>query len=101
MRLVVRWSIAAVVSLAAFVGSWWVCEAVARLGAGTALGIASAVLAVVVAVAGGWAVRDPPCGAGDANGSGGAGVRVQQSMRAKIVYAADVMTVNNYREPGK
>jgi hypothetical protein len=55
MRPVARWGLAIVVSAAAFAVSWWVCQDLARLDEGAALGIAGAVLAVVLAVAGWWA----------------------------------------------
>ena len=60
MRLVARWGLAVVVSAAGFAVSWWVCQDRAGLDEGASLGIAGAVLAVVLAVAGWWAARERP-----------------------------------------
>ena len=73
----IRWSLAVVVSIAAFVGTWWVCQEHIGLDEGAALGVAGAVLAVVLAVAGWWAARER------SGGDSGAGVhRVVQKARA-------------------
>ncbi len=58
MRLVARWGLAITVSAAAFAVSWWVCQEQVHLDESAALGVAGAVLAVVLAVAGGWAARE-------------------------------------------
>jgi hypothetical protein len=55
MRLVVRWGAAIVVSGAWFVLVWWLCQEQIRLDEGAALGVAGAVLAVLLAVAAWWA----------------------------------------------
>ena len=60
MRLVVRWGLAVVVSVAAFASAWWVCQERIGLDEGAALGVAGAVLALVLAVAGWWAARERP-----------------------------------------
>jgi hypothetical protein len=77
MRLVARWVVAVALSAAGFVLSWWVCQEQAGLDEGAALAIAGAVLAVVLAVAGWWAVREPAGGDGP-----GGGRRVVQKARA-------------------
>jgi hypothetical protein len=59
MRLAARWGSAVGVSAVAFVLSWWVCQKLIRLDEGASLGIAAAVLALVLAVAGWWAVQVP------------------------------------------
>jgi hypothetical protein len=59
MEVVARWSVAVGVSAAAFAVSWWTCQQWARLDEGSALAVSGAVLAVVLAVAGWWAARDP------------------------------------------
>jgi hypothetical protein len=77
MRLAIRWGLAVVVSIAAFVGAWWACQERIGLDEGAALGVAGAALAVVLAVAGWWAVRERP------GSDSGAGVhRVVQKARA-------------------
>jgi hypothetical protein len=78
MRLVARWGLAVVVSAGAFAMSWWVCQGLAHLDEGAALGIAGAVLAVVLTVAGWWAAREPP----GRRGSDAARPRVVQTARA-------------------
>lgn len=77
MRLVLRWGAAVAVSAAAFALSWWVCQQLIRLDEGVSLGIAGAVLAVVLAVAGWWAVQGPGDGGPD-----GTGRRLVQKARA-------------------
>ena len=59
MRWVVRWCAVVVLSTVVFAGAWWACQGVAGLDEGAALGIAGAVLAVFLAVAGSgiWSVR--------------------------------------------
>ena len=63
MRQMPRWCAAVVLSVAAFALSWWVCQKLIRLDEGISLGVAGAVLAVVVAVASWWAAREHPAGA--------------------------------------
>lgn len=58
MGVMARWGAAVVVSAAAFAVSWWVCQKAVRLDEGAALGVAGAVLAIVLAVAGWWAARE-------------------------------------------
>jgi hypothetical protein len=69
MRPVVRWGLAVGVSAAAFSLSWWVCQEQVHIDEGAALGVAGAVLAVVLAVAGWWAARERP-GAADPSAQG-------------------------------
>ncbi len=62
MRLAARWGLVIAVSAAAFAVSWWVCQEQVGLDEGAALGVAGAVLALVLAVAGRWAARKHPGG---------------------------------------
>jgi len=57
MRLVARWGMAVGIGAAGFVLAWWVCQELIRLDEGISLGIAGAVLAVVLAVGSWWAPR--------------------------------------------
>ena len=95
MRLVARWGLAIAVSAAAFALSWWVCQEQAGLDEGAALGVAGAVLAVVLAVAGWWAARERPA----ADGPGATGRRVVQKARAgrDVNMAGRDQTIINYR----
>jgi hypothetical protein len=70
--------VAIAVSVAAFGVSWWVCQEVLSLDVGVSVGVAGAVLAVAVAVAGWWATREP---SGD-SGSDAAGSQVVQQGQA-------------------
>jgi len=94
MRPVARWGLAVVVSAAAFAVSWWVCQERTRLDEGAALAIAGAALALVLAVAGWWAAREHPAGAGP-----GATGRVSQKARAgrDVNMAGRDQTIINYR----
>ncbi len=96
MRLGARWGLAVVASAGAFAVCWWVCQGPAHLDEGAALGIAAAVLAVVLAVAGWWAARERP---GTGAGPDGAGRRVAQKARAgrDVNMAGRDQTVINYR----
>jgi hypothetical protein len=69
MRLVARWGGAVVVSVAGFAVAWWVCGKLIGLDEGAALGMAGAMLAVLLAVAAWWAPR--AAGGGGADDSGG------------------------------
>ena len=95
MRLVARWGVAVVVSAAGFALAWWVCQERIRLDEGISLGIAGAVLAVLVAVAAWWAPR----GADSGESGGGGGRRLVQKARAgRDAYVAGRdMTVNQPR----
>jgi hypothetical protein len=64
MRLVARWGAAVAVSAAAFMLSWWVCQKLIGADEAAALGVAGAVLAIVLAVAGWWATREHRGGVG-------------------------------------
>lgn len=94
MRLVARWGLTIAVSAAAFAVSWWVCQKQIGLDEGAALGVAGAVLAVVLAVGGWWAARERPGG-----GPGAVGQRVVQKARAgrDVNIAGRDQTVINYR----
>jgi hypothetical protein len=95
MRMVARWGLAVGVSAAAFAVSWWVCQDEAHLDEGAALGVAGAVLALVLAVAGWWAARDRPASEGPAAG----GPPVVQKARAgrDVNTAGRDQTIINYR----
>ena len=69
MRLVARWCGAVVVSAAGFALAWWICGKLIGLDEGVSLGVAGAVLAVLLAVAAWWAPRGADSGGAD--GSGG------------------------------
>jgi len=64
--MVVRWGVAVAISAVAFALSWWICQGHVHLDEGAALGVAGAVLAVVLAVSGWWAARERSGGVGDA-----------------------------------
>jgi high-affinity Fe2+/Pb2+ permease len=96
MRLVARWGVAVAVSAAGFALAWWVCQERIRLNAGVSLGIAGAVVAIVIAVAGWWAPRG-----GDSGGSDDSGERrlVQKARAGRDSnMAGRDQTVINYRD---
>jgi uncharacterized membrane protein YgcG len=63
-----------VLSTAGFALSWWVCQEPIGLDEGASLAIASALLTVVLAIAGWWAAQaDGTGGTGGSGGTGGAG----------------------------
>jgi hypothetical protein len=95
MRMVARWGLAVGVSAAAFAVSWWVCQEQARLDEGAALGVAGAVLAIVLAVAGWWTAREGPASKGPATG----GPRVVQKASAgrDVNAAGRDQTIISYR----
>jgi hypothetical protein len=98
MKLFARWGAAVVVSAAGFGVAWWVGARLIKLDEGVSLGIAGAVLAVVIAVAAWWAPR----GANDGGSGGGGGRRLVQKARAgRDVYLAgrDITTDQRHREP--
>ena len=68
MRLVARWGVAVMVSAAGFALAWWVCGKLLGLDEGVSLGVAGAVLAVLVAVAAWWAPRGADSGGADDSG---------------------------------
>jgi hypothetical protein len=94
VRLVVRWSAAVALSAAAFVLSWWICQGLIGADEGVSLGIAGAMLAIVLAVAGWWAVQ----GTGDVSPD-----RPQRRLLQKARAGRDVsmagrdQTIINYR----
>ena len=65
MRLVARWGVAVAGSVAGFALAWWVCVKLIKLDEGVSLGIAGAVLAVLLAIAAWWAPRDADSGVTD------------------------------------
>jgi hypothetical protein len=96
MRLVTRWGVAVVVSVAGFALTWWVCGKLIGLDEGVSLGVAGAVVAVLVAVAAWWAPRGA-----DSGGADGGGVRrLSQKARAgrDVNMAGRDQTVINYRD---
>lgn len=96
MRLVARWGVAVVVSAAGFVLAWWMCQRLIRLNEGISLGIAGAVLAIVLAVAGWWAVQ----GSDDSESGGSGRRRLVQRARARrdVNMAGRDQTVINYQQ---
>ena len=60
MGVAARWGLAVGASAGAFAVAWWACQEQAGLDEGAALGVAGAVLAVVLAVAGWWAGPGAP-----------------------------------------
>lgn len=77
MRWVLRWGVAVAVSASAFALAWWVCQKLIHLDEAVSLGIAGAVLAVVLAVGGWWAAQGRGAGGPD-----GTGQRLVQKARA-------------------
>lgn len=94
MRLIARWGGAVVASAAGFALAWWVCQEQFRLDEGISLGIASAILAVLLAVAAWWV----PQGA-DSGESGSSGGRLVQKARSSrdVYMAGRDQKVVNYR----
>jgi hypothetical protein len=78
MRPVVRRGVAVVVSAGGFALAWWVCGKMIGLDEGISLGVAGAVLAVLLAVAAWWV----PQGADSGESDGVGGHRVVQKVRA-------------------
>jgi hypothetical protein len=68
MGVAARWGVAVAVSGAAFAAAWWACQELAELDESAALGVAGAVLAVVLTVTGWWAGRERPAASGPAAG---------------------------------
>ena len=96
MRLVARWGVAVVVSAAGFALTWWICGKLIGLDEGESLGVAGAVLAVLLAVAAWWAPRGADSG-GAADGSGGRRL-VQKARAGRDAYVAGRdMTVKQRR----
>ena len=65
MRLVARWGGALAVSAVGFALTWWVCQELIGADEGISLGIAGAVLAIVLAVVAWWAPRSADSGRED------------------------------------
>jgi hypothetical protein len=85
MRLVVRWGVAVAGSAAGFALAWYVCQRLIALDEGVSLGIAGAVLTVLLAFGAWWAPRSIDGGGSDASG----GRRSTQKARAgRDVYMA-------------
>jgi hypothetical protein len=95
MRLVARWGVAVVISAAGFALAWWVCGKLIGLDEGVSLGVAGAVVAVLVAVAAWWAPRGADSGGADDSG----GRRLVQKARAgrDANIAGRDQTIINYR----
>jgi hypothetical protein len=58
MRLFARWGWAVAMSAAGFALAWWICQELIGADEGVSLGVAGAVLAILVAVAAWWAPWD-------------------------------------------
>jgi hypothetical protein len=84
MRLVARWGVAVVMSAGGFALAWWVCGKLIGLDEGVSLGVAGAVLAVLLAVGAWWAPRGADSGGAD----GGGGRLVQKARAGRDVYMA-------------
>jgi hypothetical protein len=82
MRLVARWGVAVMVSVAGFALAWWVCQEQIRLDEGVSLGVAGAVLAVLLAIAAWWA----PQGADSGEADSGGGRLTQKARAGRDVY---------------
>jgi hypothetical protein len=96
-RLVVRWGLAVGISLAAFALTWWLCQELAGLHEDAALGVAGAVLAVVLAGAGWWAGRERLGGPGS-NATDPPLVQKGRAGRDVNIAGRD-QTIINYRRP--
>jgi hypothetical protein len=68
MRLVVRWGVAAGVSVAGFALAWWVCQGLIGADETISLAIAGAILVIVLAVGAWWAPRTTDDGGADGRG---------------------------------
>jgi hypothetical protein len=110
MRLVGRWGVAVAVSVAGFALAWWVCGKLIGLDEGVSLGVAGAVLAVLLAVAAWWVPLGADGSGTDGSGSDGSGSdgsgskgggrrRLVQKVRAgrDANVAGGDQTVINYR----
>jgi high-affinity Fe2+/Pb2+ permease len=95
IRLVARWGVALGGSAAGFALAWWVCEQLIKLDEGVSLGIAGALLAVLLAVAAWWAPRDADSGGAD--GSGGHHVAQKARASRDVYIAGRDMTINQPR----
>jgi hypothetical protein len=79
-------------SAAGFALAWWVCQELIGLDEGVSLGIAGAVLAVLLALAAWWAPR----GADDGGAGGGRRRVVQKARAGRDAYIAGRdMTIND------
>ena len=72
MGVAVRWMVAIVMSVAAFALAWWACSVFMHLDEGISLGIAAAVIAIIMTITAWWAGRERP-GSESGGGSGGGG----------------------------
>jgi high-affinity Fe2+/Pb2+ permease len=96
MRLVARWGGAVAGSAAGFALAWWVCGKLIGLDEGISLGVAGAVLAVLLAVGAWWAPRGADGGGSD--GSGGRRL-VQRARAGRDAYLAGRdMTIEQRRK---
>jgi hypothetical protein len=93
MRLVARWGVAVAGSAAGFALAWWVCGKLIGLDEGVSLGVAGAVLAVLLAVAAWWVPRGA-----DGGGSDGGRRLVQKARAGRDAFVAGRdLTVNQRR----
>lgn len=79
-----RWGIAVAGAMAGFALAWWVCARLVKLDEGVSLGIAGAVLTLVLAVAAWWAPQGADDGAENSNGR----KLVQKARAGRNVYQA-------------
>lgn len=95
MRWLARWSVVVVTSAATFSVSWWLCQGLIGVNEGAALGVAGAVLAVVLAVTGWWAAQERP----GADSRGAVRQVVQEARAGRDVNMAggDQVIVNDRR----
>jgi hypothetical protein len=91
-----RWAVAIAASACAFAMSRWVCQAQVRLDEGALLGVAGAVLAVVLAVMGWWAAQERRGG----EDPRAAGPKVLQKARGDrdVNMAGHDQTIINYQQ---
>jgi hypothetical protein len=81
MSRAVRWGVAVGLSIAAFALGWWVCVGLLHRDEGISLAIASAALAIVIAITGWWAGLERHGKEPGADG-GGEARKVNQRVRA-------------------
>jgi tetratricopeptide (TPR) repeat protein len=73
MGLVARWVVAITGSVVAFAVAWWICGGLLRLDEGVSLGVAGAMLAIVLGFLYWWAGRELPADAFSLGRNGSAG----------------------------
>jgi tetratricopeptide (TPR) repeat protein len=73
MGIVARWIVAVTGSVVAFAVAWWICGGPLHLDEGVSLGVAGAMLAIVLGFLYWWAGRELPADAFSLGGNGSAG----------------------------